>query len=385
MSAENVSVVFDRRKKVESTGQGMLEIRVYLGKRVRRYYSIGKFSPRQWKKVAMSAEVVNRVRDFQKILTAMEVMGETMTIDNFNKHVEDLDASEVSEYTKDNEFNGIDQNQSFIDYMQHCVDGEELAHGTRKQKQVVIESLKVYGKIKTFADLTPKNILDYDQWLHNGTRTDVTIKGYHKRLRKYTGQLRCCNMIPADPYDQVRIKPGRCKEREPLTEDQLVAMRKLKALNDKLDRVRDLFIFSSYTGLAYCDVMDFDFYTMTVKNGKIYYIDGSRLKTHTKFFTPILKPAMDVLKKYNYKLPHISNQKANDYLKLIRTQLGIHQNLTFHVARHSFATLALSHNIPMDNVAKMLGHTNIKTTQLYAKVLKKTLENNSERLSGEIK
>ena len=162
-------------------------------------------------------------------------------------------------------------------------------------------------------------------------------------------------------------------------------MRNLKALNDKLDRVRDLFIFSSYTGLAYCDVMDFDFYTMTVKNGKIYYIDGSRLKTHIKFFTPILKPAMDVLKKYNYKLPHISNQKANDYLKLIRTQLGIHQNLTFHVAGHSFATLALSHNIPMDNVAKMLGHTNIKTTQLYAKVLKKTLENNSERLSGEIK
>ena len=86
-----------------------------------------------------------------------------MTIDNFNKHVEDLDASEVSEYTRDNEFNGIDQNQSFIDYMQHCVDGEELVFGTRKQKQVVIESLKVYGKIKTFADLTPKNILDYDQ------------------------------------------------------------------------------------------------------------------------------------------------------------------------------------------------------------------------------
>ena len=93
---------------------------------------------------------------------------------------------------------------------------------------------------------------------------------------------------------------------------------------------------------------------------------------------------MEVLKKYDYKLPHMSNQKANEYLKIIRIQLNIRQNMTFHVARHSFATLALAHGISIENVAKMLGHKNIKTTQLYAKVLRKNLTDNSDMLAKEI-
>lgn len=108
---------------------------------------------------------------------------------------------------------------------------------------------------------------------------------------------------------------------------------------------------------------------MTKKEGDLYYIDGSRIKTDTKYFTPILAPAMKVLEKYDYRLPKISNQKANDYLHVIQTELRIRQNLTFHVARHSFATLALAHDVPIENVARMLGHENIKTTQIYAKIL----------------
>ena len=91
---------------------------------------------------------------------------------------------------------------------------------------------------------------------------------------------------------------------------------------------------------------------------------------------------MEVLEKYGYELPKISNQKANDYLHVIEAQLGFIHNLTFHVARHTFATLALSHDVPIENVARMLGHQDIKTTQIYAKVLRSTIERHAEALQG---
>ena len=157
-------------------------------------------------------------------------------------------------------------------------------------------------------------------------------------------------------------------------------MREMK-LPEREARIRDLFIFAAYTGLAFCDTQDFDFRTMTEQIGDLYYIDGSRLKTGTNFFTPILPPAMEVLKKYNFKLPKISNQKANDILHMIEVRMGLNKPVTFHVARHSFATLSLSHDIPIEKVARMLGHKDIKTTQIYAKVLKSTIANHASDLS----
>jgi site-specific recombinase XerD len=192
------------------------------------------------------------------------------------------------------------------------------------------------------------------------------------------------DMIPADPYERVKLSRGKSKERQPLTEDELDKLRTIK-LSEPMDHVRDLFIFSAYTGLAYCDVQIFNFEQMTEKIGKIYYIDGERLKTGTKFFTPILNPAMEVLKKYDYNLPKITNQKGNEYLHLIQHAMGLRKSLTFHVARHSFATLAISHGVPIEDVARMLGHEDIRTTQIYAKILKTTINQYSTQLQKAIK
>ena len=85
---------------------------------------------------------------------------------------------------------------------------------------------------------------------------------------------------------------------------------------------------------------------------------------------------MDVLKKYNYKLPVISNQKINDYLDILRERLGINKKVTCHIARHSFATLILSYDLPIENLKRMLGHKNITTTQIYGKILKSNVEKN---------
>lgn len=116
----------------------------------------------------------------------------------------------------------------------------------------------------------------------------------------------------------------------------------------------------------------------------MYFIDGKRLKTKTDYFTPILAPAMAVLKKNDYKLLKISNQKANDHLHTIEEKLGITHPMTCHIARHTFATLCLNHGAGMENVSKMLGHTNIKTTQRYAKVLQSSIIQHSSILAGAI-
>lgn len=307
----------------------------------------------------------------------MSLFGDRMAIKNLELYYQGKKLNGANFYK------GTDQSTNFILFMKDRIEKETLRKGTRKQKRCSWKAIKRVGKIRTFSDLIPKSILLLDEWFHDGTRTDVSVHTYHKHLRKVTRYLRMADMIPADPYERVKINRGKSKERQPLTEDELTKMRKMN-LDDKLDPVRDLFIFSAYTGLAYCDVQAFNFDLMTEKIDSMYYIDGQRLKTDTRFFTPILKPAMEVLKKYHFNLPKITNQKGNDYLHIIQNAMGLHKRLTFHVARHSFATLAISHGVPIEDVARMLGHKDVRTTQIYAKILKSTINQYSTKLQNSI-
>ena len=373
MDLKLVTVIFDRRNLCAKRGFGYVEVRVNLGHKVRRYVTVGTATPDDWEVLASSPETKATIKQCEDILSVMNFMGEESNIENFNRHYYGEDKEPKEEKEPDN------SKKSFITYMEMTLEGEELREGTRKHKQVVIDAVRRFGKLNTYGDLTSKNILAFDNWLHDGTRTDVTCFGYHKKVHKWVRQLAQMREIKQDPYELVTLKRGKSKEREPLMETELKLLRMHK-FEGKLARVRDLFIFAAYTGLSFCDTQSFDFKKMTKKIDTMYYIDGSRIKTDTKYFTPILGPAMDVLKKYEYQLPKISNQKANDYLHLIQLEMHFSQNLTFHVARHSFATLALAHDVPIENVARMLGHEDIKTTQIYAKVLRSTIERHSVSL-----
>ena len=377
MEKKFVDVIFDRRKNYPKKGIGFIEVRVYLGRNTRKYFNMGNSTPDKWEVDAHSSEIKALIKRCEEILSVMSFLKEELSLENFDKHFyEEEQKQDISPAE------ALAQ-KDFIAYCEEALAAEDIKIGTRKHKQVVIDAVKTYGKLKTYGDLTPKNILAFDRWLHNGERSDVTIYGYHKRLKKWVGELARLDEIPRNPYKIVSVTRGKSKERQPLLESELKKMRDYP-FDGKLERVRDLFIFSAYTGLAFCDVQNFDYQSMTVKEGDLVFIDGNRIKTDTKFFTPILAPAMEVLKKYDFNLPKISNQKANDYLHLIQAQLGIKKNLTFHVARHSFATLALAHDVPIENVARMLGHEDIRTTQIYAKVLRTTIERHATALQGAI-
>ena len=255
---ELVNVVFDRRKLYAKRGMAYLEVMVYLGRKGRRYITVCTSTPETWEQDAKSAETLEIISNCQKILSAMEVLGEEMTMENFNRHYLGEDKEEVTEETDDR------SSQDFIAYCEEALAAEDIKIGTRKHKQVVIDAVKTYGKLKTYGDLTPKNILAFDRWLHNGERSDVTIYGYHKRLKKWVGELARLDEIPRNPYKIVSVTRGKSKERQPLLETELKKMRDYP-FDGKLERVRDLFIFSAYTGLAFCDVQNFDYQSMTVK------------------------------------------------------------------------------------------------------------------------
>ena len=168
-------------------------------------------------------------------------------------------------------------------------------------------------------------------------------------------------------------------ERVFLSPEELNIIQKKDFQVERIGQVRDIFLFSCYTGLAYADVKKLQ------KNEIVTGVDGElwihtrRQKTNISSRIPLLLPAIEILKKYNEHpkcvvdgvlLPVLSNQKMNAYLKEIVEICGIGKNLTYHIARHTFATtVTLMNDVPIETVSKMLGHSSIKMTQHYAKVL----------------
>jgi integrase len=388
MAKQAVKLVFDRRKRVEATGKGNVEFIIQLSRLAVKKIIVDSMTPEEWESYKNAPFLKKEMENYQKIVNAMQLLGEEMTVDNFNKHIgvdtpvrntSKKKSKESVAETKDERIN-----ESFLDFMHDAIVKEKSAATTKRQKFVALDALRRWGGIVTFADISTKKLREYDAWLReDGTRTDVAVNNYHKRTKMYVRQAYEKGIIDKDYYSMVHFPRGKCKERNPLTEAELMKLRTVE-LPQREARVRDLFIFSAYTGLAFCDAQAFDFFTMTEQRGDMFYIDGSRMKTGTKFYTPILPPAMEVLKRYNFELPKISNQKGNDYLRIVKSIAGIRKPLTFHVARHSFATLSLSHDVPIEKVARMLGHTDIKTTQIYAKILKSTIENYATELSRAI-
>ena len=163
---------------------------------------------------------------------------------------------------------------------------------------------------------------------------------------------------------------------------------------ERLDQVKDIFLFSCFTGLAYADVKKLS------RNDIVIGIDGDkwikikRSKTDTRSSIPLLPTAIDILKKYDDHpdvsnkgrlLPVLSNQKMNSYIKEIAILCKIRKNLTFHLARHTFATtVTLSNGVPIESVSKMLGHKSLRTTQHYAKILDRKVSEDMKILKAKM-
>jgi len=381
-----VKVVYDRRKTVATKGVAAVEIVIQVNRYCRKYITYETCTPAQWKKTQKSAKLRAEIAKYESIASLFLSSGCELTVENLNmylgckrpKKTPEAKARVKAKAKAEPEVAAARAN--FLDFVRDRLQAMDIRPGTRRQKLVMFDALVKWGGMRTFSDVTSQNLKRFDAWLRTDKkRHDVGIHNYHKNLRIFCRMALEEGYIDVNPYNRAKFPRGKCKTRNPLTEEELHALRDAD-LDGHVARARDLFVFAANCGLAYCDTMNFDFKKMAVKRGDLYYINAQRIKTGSDFYTPILPDGMAILERYDYQLPRMSNQKANDYLKIAALAVGITKNVTFHLARHTFATLMMTYNVPVDKVARMLGHQDIKTTQIYAKTLNKSIEDQAERL-----
>ncbi|PZR29083.1 MAG: recombinase [Citrobacter freundii] len=204
-----------------------------------------------------------------------------------------------------------------------------------------------------------------------------TIK-YLTNLRKVIKTCLMKKWLVTDPFFGFTRKKKKV-DRTPLLDNEIKALSNKQFTTERLTVVRDIFLFSCYTGLSYADVKKLKQQDIFIGNDGYKWIRCTREKSETTSNIPLLPVAEKILAKYATDptliesgrcLPVRSNQKSNEYLKEIQTLCGINKKLTTHIARHTFATtVTLSKKVPIETVSKMLAHRSITTTQIYSKVL----------------
>jgi integrase len=282
-----------------------------------------------------------------------------------------------------------------------------LAEGTKRNIGVTIGYLNRFLNEKKkkddvyLSELNYKFISDFESYLfnfwpkkHPKAMGQNTVMKHLQRFKKIVTLGYHLEWIERDPF--LRWKPNFTRtDREFLSKEELKALEDYKLKLDRLDRVRDLFVFGCYTGISYADIRD-----LSPKNVQ-FGIDGKewiitkRQKTNVPVKVPILAKAKEIIEKYKGHpitdqsgklLPVITNEKLNLYLKDVAEVVGISKNLTFHMARHTFATtVTLSNGVPIETVSKLLGHTKIATTQIYARVLERKISEDMTVLEKKLK
>lgn len=229
--------------------------------------------------------------------------------------------------------------------------------------------------------------------------SEVTIKRntaskHHSRIRTILISARKEGLINRNPYEEFKLKKTPTN-RTYLSQEELDALINHDlGQNESLKKVRDVFIFSVYTGLRFFDAQKLTMDRIQkTKEGK-YFISIIQEKTGEVLTLPLLAPAIKIMEKYNDSaerkvlnrvIPTISNQKVNTALKIIANSVGITKTLSHHVARHTCATTVLLNNeVPMEVVSKWLGHTSIKTTQIYGKITNSYMQKIADKLEGKI-
>lgn len=247
-------------------------------------------------------------------------------------------------------------------------------------------------KVKDFplkkVDIKFINSLEYYLKTKQKCSHNTTFK-YVSNLKKIIRIAYTNGWIDADPFIHYKTK-FKIVDREFLLEDEIKSIIEKKTTLERINIVKDIFVFCCFTGLAYIDVKKLSKDNIVLGIDGDYWIKTKRTKTDSRTNIPILPIAQSILNKYAYHpdmlnsdkvLPVLSNQKMNTYLKEIADICGIQKNLTFHLARHTFATtVTLNNGVPIESVSKMLGHKSLRATQHYAKILDKKVSNDMKAL-----
>lgn len=383
------SIVWDHRGRVPDGGKGQLEIRVTIARK--SYYFGTGIKCRRSEFVA--GQIVNcpgarQLNDrlaiiYSKVLACVNACiesGSQIDTEGIRKMVWQTSES-------------VNDEPTLITWIEQQVPMLNLADGTKKHYHTLIVRLIEYDKLRQWQDVTIENIYLWDAWLHQlkaqdgGRISDGGVFTYHKCLKALLNRAKDFGKISENPYVSLRgkFKRGEKESVEYLTEEE---MRQFEAIilptGSQLDIAHDLFVFQMYTGLPYSDMQAFDMSDYKWDGMRWNHV-GERIKTGVAYVSSILPPALHVLEKYDMKIPKMNNADYNHQLKALGLMAGIKTRLHSHLARHTFATYMLRNGAKIENVSKMLGHTNITQTQRYAKVLAQSVHDDFDMIEAKMK
>ena len=326
--------------------------------------------PNQWKngKIVNCPDIVQISQTLDKMLTDVrQIIYEMMNEGN-------IDIFAIPDRLKVLHSDKI----KFLDY---CEQRAEIRkYGKKKDSQErydrFMRLFKQWGKIKNFEDITEKNIISYDKYLiDQGMKPYSKWNNYHRFLNGFILDAIDDGLMQKNPYKWVNIAKDKTSSgiNKCLTPTEFRKIKTAKMPTESLSRVRDVFVFQTYTCLRYSDLELFDAkYIKEIKGMKVYIREAK--KTNKPFTVPILQPAWDILMKYDGQLPIISNVKYNLYLKNVAQAAGIEKPLSTHWARHTGATLLINEGVDIKIIRKICGHSSTKITeQVYANLLDETV------------
>ena len=295
---------------------------------------------------------------------------------------------------------------SLMDYHNENMKGV-LAWGTLKNyfttKKYVLLFLKKRFKTNDIylSDLGHQFITEFEFFLRKTIPLDESnplgnngIMKHIERLKKIARLGVMMEWMPKHPFERFQLRFQKT-ERDFLTAQELEVLENFTFSTDRLNRVKDLFVFSCYTGLAYIDLVNLTTSNLCIGIDGEYWIKTARQKTEVAVNIPLLPQALRIIEKYkndpivrnkNSLLPLFSNQKVNQYLKDVAKECAIQKYINFHLARHTFATtVTLTNGVPLETVSKMLGHTKLSTTQVYVHILQQKISDDMNVLRRKFK
>lgn len=392
------SIIFDHRRRAKDNEKGPLEIRItYARKHI--YISTGV---RVYRKEWIAGRIINcaGADELNKRL-AIIYTKVCEIVNDCIEHDKPINAADIRRDVYKLIESGSNE-PTLINWIESQLPLLNVSEGTLKHYFPLVNRLTEYGKITRWQDVTMEAICEFDAFLHTITKpqsdaeikakkkkeylSDGAIYNYHKCFKALLNRADRFGKISRNPYEQLKgqFKRGEKENIEYLTFDEMKRFEKLKPpVGSTLDIAHDLFIFQMYTGLSFSDAQAFDI-SLYKFDGKRWNRTGQRIKTGVPFVSSLLPPVVEVLKKYNYQLPKLDNADYNRHLKSLGVMAKISTPLHSHLARHTFATFMLSNGVKIENVSKMLGHTNITQTQRYAKVLAKSVHDDFDMIAKKL-
>lgn len=394
---------FLQRNKVTKDGKAPIYMRITVnGKRsqisIKRKVAIEKWNSEAGKVLGKSMEV----RELNRYLNSLE-----NKIFKIQQKLLD-DNRPISALLIKNIFTGKIENHKMLlkifqdhnNQVERLV-GKDFAPGTLERYKTAKKHLHEYIKLEynlediSVKDVNHKFINGFEYYLktERNCAHNTAIK-YITNFKKIIRIAYANDWISKDPFYNWKARL-KTVDREFLSKEEIETLVSKELSVKRLNQVKDIFVFSCFTGLAYADVKKLSQNDIVIGIDGDRWIKTKRTKTNTRSNIPLLNTAEVILEKYKEHpdvvqsqllLPVLSNQKMNAYLKEIADLCGINKNLTFHLARHTFATtVTLTNGVPIESVSKMLGHKSLKTTQHYAKILDRKVSEDMQELKNKFK